>query len=76
LGFQIARIVVVMALLCVAAAISTPKGRLPLALRGVYRIMRRDRGDAPDIPKTEPVSAWRRLLAFFLVLIAVIAAVV
>ena len=37
---QIARLVAVLALLCVAAAIATPKGRLPLALRGLAKMLR------------------------------------
>ena len=37
MAFQIVRLVAVVALLCAAAAIATPKGRLPLALRGLAR---------------------------------------
>ena len=37
---QIARLVAVVALLCVAAAIATPKGRLPLALRGLAKMLK------------------------------------
>ena len=36
------KIIAVVALLGVAAAISTPKDRLPLALRGIARIMRKE----------------------------------
>ena len=38
-ALQIARLVAVLALLCAAAAIATPKGRLPLALRGLAKIL-------------------------------------
>ena len=37
--FQIARICVVIALVCIAAAIATPKGRIPLALRGLAKML-------------------------------------
>ena len=87
--FQIARICVVIALVCIAAAIATPKGRIPLALRGLakmlnavpspsrrqalagdphYHASRRD-GDGT-------VSAGKRTLAFTLVLLAVLLALI
>ena len=89
MALQIARLVAVLALLCVAAAIATPKGRLPLALRGVaklvnavpspsrrqalagdprYHASRRD-GDGT-------VSVGKRALAFTLVLLAILLALV
>ena len=73
---EIVRIVAVIALVCVAAAISTPKGRMPLALRGVMKVMRRDgtlpaHGAPPAGGKVPPV---KRLLAFALVLAAVLLA--
>ena len=43
-ALQIERLLAVLTLLIVAACLATPPGRLPLALRGVYRILRRDRG--------------------------------
>lgn len=75
-ALQIARVVLVVALMGAAAALATPKGRLPLALRGVQRILRRDRGlpVRPDAPSV--VSTARRLLAFVLVLGAVVLALV
>ncbi len=66
---QILRVVAVLALLGVAAAIATPKGKLPLALRGVYRIVKRDLGESAA-DGSDKVSMWRRLLAFALVLAA------
>ena len=66
---QIARFVAVLALLCVAAAIATPSGRLPLALRGVAKLFRIS-GEEQTIP------VWKRLLAFVLVLLAVILALI
>ena len=69
---QIARLVGVLALLIVAALLATPPGRLPLALRGVYRILRRDRGLAEDPTAMAATTAptRKRLLAFALVLAA------
>ena len=63
-------VVLVIALLGAAAALATPPGRLPLALRGVYRIMRKDRGESAAPPDSGPASLWRRVLAFVLVVIA------
>lgn len=68
--YQLVRVVVVIALLIVAAALATPRGKLPLALRGVYRIMRRDAGLADDAPGDRQAPTWKRILAFVLVLIA------
>ena len=66
---QMARLVAVVALLCVAAAIATPKGRLPLALRGVAKLFR-----ISSEERTVPV--WKRLLAFVLVLLAILLALI
>ena len=77
---QVARLVAVVALLCVAAAIATPKGRLPLALRGVAKLLARDRGQtqpaAVDGCRLQSVSGRKRTLAFVLVLLAVILALI
>ena len=77
---QIARLVVVLALLCVAAAIATPKGRLPLALRGVAKLLARDRGQtqstAVDGCRLQSVSAGKRAFAFVLVLLAILLALI
>ena len=62
----------VVALLGAAAAFATPRGRLPLALRGLCRVLGRQGGDGSG----EAVPAWRRALAFFLVVLAAIAAVI
>ena len=77
---QVARLVAVVALLCVAAAIATPKGRLPLALRGVAKLLARDRGQtqstAVEDCRLQSVSAVKRTLAFLLVVLAVILALI
>jgi hypothetical protein len=63
-------VILVIALLGAAAALATPPGRLPLALRGVYRIMRKDRGESAAPPSAGPAPLWRRILAFVLVVFA------
>ena len=77
---QIARLVAVVALLCAAAALATPKGRLPLSLRGVLKVMRADRGECAARAATEGgeerVPAWRRLVAFMMVVCAVVLAMI
>jgi len=56
----------VIALLGVAAAIATPKGRLPLALRGIFKTLGKPMPEA----KAAAVPMWKRLVAFLLVLAA------
>ena len=77
---QVVRLVAVVALLCVAAAIATPKGRLPLALRGLAKMVARDRGQmqstAVDGCRLQSVSGGKRTLAFLLVVLAVILALI
>ena len=75
---QIARLAVILALLCVAAAIATPKGRLPLALRGLAKLLKNDgvrTVEHPEHPNIR-VPLARRFLAFFLVLLAILLALI
>ena len=67
-------VVLIIALLGAAAALATPPSRIPLALRGVYRIIKKDRGESAAPPSSGPAPLWRRILAFFLVLIAALLA--
>jgi len=67
-------VVLIIVLLGAAAALATPPGRIPLALRGVYRILKKDRGECAAPPSSGPAPLWRRILAFFLVLIAALLA--
>ena len=71
----IVRIVAVGALLGAAAAIASPKGRLPLALRGISKLLRQDRGECAASESEPSVPLARRLAAFLLVLLAVAVAV-
>ena len=83
-ALQIARLVAVLALVCVAAAIATPKGRLPLALRGLAKMLQGCKvaelqGSStlqPCNPGTLQPSARKRLLAFLLVLLAILLALI
>ena len=71
------RFIAVIALLGVAAMLATVKGRLPLALRGLKKMLRKDLGKpAEDAGEAKPtVPGWRRFVAFVLVLIAFLLAV-
>lgn len=68
------RVAIVVGCLCVAAAIATPKGRIPFALRGVLRVLRKDIGTRIGDASEPVVSRKRRIAAFLLVLVAVIVA--
>ena len=63
---QCLRVAAVVAMLGAAAALATPPGRLPLALRGLARLLRA----RPAEKEKEGVLAWRRALALALVLAA------
>ena len=71
------RFIAVIALLCFATMLATVKGRLPLALRGLKKMLRRDldksAGGQGGAEPTVPV--WRRFVAFVLVLLAFLLAV-
>ncbi|MGN0833778.1 MAG: hypothetical protein ACI4RD_09065 [Kiritimatiellia bacterium] len=67
---ELVRVIAVIALVVAAAALATPQGRVPLALRGVLKVLRRDGRAAPVAPTVRPVTPARRLAAFALVLAA------
>jgi hypothetical protein len=71
--FEFSRVVAVIAMLIAAACLATPAGKLPLALRGIRRIMRRDSGLEAETAEGK-VSQKRRIAAFFLVVLAAILA--
>lgn len=76
-AYWIVKIALVVVLLGVAAALATPKGRLPLALRGLEKLMRKDRGEgrtAPPVPASP--SGRKRFFAFVLVIIAILIAAI
>lgn len=73
---QLVRVILVILLVVAAAVLSTPKGRLPLAVRGLAKILRKDQNpslnssDSTRNTHEATVPAWKRTLAFVLVLIA------
>ena len=64
-ALQVLRIAAVVALVCAAAALVTPPGRLPLAVRGVARLFGVEPSGETEVP------AWKKVVAFVLVLVAV-----
>ena len=68
-ALQIVRIIVVIALVCVAGAMVTPKGRIPLALRGVAKLFK-------IAAEEQKVPGWKKLVAFLLILGAIIIAAI
>ena len=70
------QVLVVMGLVCWAAVLATPPGRLPLALRGLQKMLRKDRGLPPADPASLPPRATvsRRVWAFVLVVVAFVLA--
>ena len=83
-AIQIARLVAILALLCVAAAIATPKDRIPLALRGLAKMLRScevpelrgSEAEQPRNPVTPQPSVRKRGLAFTLVILAILLALI
>ena len=81
---QVVRLVAVMALVCVAASLATPKGRIPLALRGLAKLLQgckvaEFQGSStlqPCNPGTLKPSAWKRGFAFLLVILAILLALI
>ena len=74
-AYWVVKIALVIVLLGVAAALATPKGRLPLALRGLEKLVRKDRGEdrtAHSVPAAP--SGMKRFFAFVLVIIAILIA--
>ena len=70
---ELIRVIAVVALLCVAAAVCTPKGRLPLVLRGLKRTLN---GKPSAADRGEKVASWRKVLAFLCLLAAVVVALI
>ena len=80
----IGRIIAVVTLLCFAAALATPPGRLPLALRSLPKMLPKDQSAAggeaslpPHQKNAQPsLSPARRIAALLLVLLAAVLAMV
>ena len=73
---NLVRMILVLALVIAAAALATPRNRVPLALRGILKILRKDRGITASQPPA-PVPAWKRFLSFvFIILAAALALII
>ena len=68
--FEIARIAAVIALLGAAAVICRPKNSLPLALRGLRKVL--GNAEQAQAQAERGVGKGKRLLAFLLVIAAVV----
>lgn len=83
-AFQIARLLSVIVLLVVAGALATEPGKLPLALRALERMMRKESSAAaPSAPQDDAAKSLRllkmrrrRAAAFVIVILAAIIALV
>lgn len=64
------KFILVIAILGVAALLATEKGKLPLALRGMKRVLQRDKGESVTPTRSVGIPLWKRLLAFVIVLLA------
>lgn len=78
---ELIAMVIVMALIVSAAVLSTPKGRLPLAIRGLAKLLKKEQNPTLNThnsalnTREAPVPTWRKVLAFILVIIALLLAI-
>ena len=70
--WRVWRFIPVVALLCVAAYLLVDKSKLPLALRGLKKVLGTA---APSASSAPPIPVWKRLLAFLLIVVAFLLAV-
>lgn len=68
------RVFAVIALVCAAACLATPPGKLPLALRGIRKMLRKDLGVSGQTVADAKAPVWRRMLSFLLVIVAALVA--
>jgi len=62
-----------MVLVAAAGVAATPRGRIPLALRGLVKVLGRS---AACVPEPERVPTWRKAVAFALTILAAVVAVI
>ena len=65
----LAKAAAVIAVLTIAAVLASPKGKLPIALKGLKKILRDETGNKENESAPE---VWKRILAFVLTAIAVL----
>lgn len=68
---ELVRVIVVIAMVVYAALLATPPGRLPLALRGLAKML----GKSAVLPNT-PVTGVSKLKKFFAFLLVIIAFII
>lgn len=68
---EAARVFAVIGLVTVAAALATPPGRIPLAFRGIFKLLGRNVAPAES---AGAAPLWKRFVAFLLVLAAAVVA--
>lgn len=68
--FALLRVITVIVLVVSAAVLTTPPNKVPLALRGLAKLLGRERPQREVVP----VPTWKKLLAFVLVIVAFILA--
>lgn len=71
---ELCRVLVVIGLVVGAAVLATPPNKVPLALRGLVRILRRDAGSFGAGATPGVVPLWKKLLSFALCVLAFIIA--
>ena len=74
-AWRVWRFIPVVALLGVAAYLLVDKSKLPLALRGLKKVLNAAPSREVAASSAQPVPAWKRLLAFLLVIVAFLLAV-
>lgn len=74
LVINIVKIAAVVIFLGFAAMFATPKGRLPLVIRNLKKVLYKNREAKLEENREECVPYWKRLLSFVFVIIAVLIA--
>lgn len=64
--FALLRVITVIVLVVGAAVLTTPPNKLPLALRGLAKLL----GHEQPKREVKPVPAWKKLCAFVMVIVA------
>lgn len=71
---ELVRVIVVIGLVVFAAVLATPPNKVPLALRGLMRILKKDRSVERESVSRPVVPVWKKLTSFALCLLAFILA--
>lgn len=73
--FELVRVLVVIGLVVGAAVLATPPNKVPLALRGLMRILKKDSKSADTASLSgQAVPSWKKLLSFGLCILAFVLA--